>query len=263
MLDAGLGLNTWRPTLGSGRVEAPWMSMDPKLAWVYKLALTEELAKRNNLTPLTDQSVAQHKFHGWDPQRIAAELFDWNPMTPTPTGTLGILAAELPVPEAIADAPVEKIIELRTRYASEFDRFTDLLTAAATELHEELLQVSDPDVLSAHVKDIKRKRLDQPLRDLKAAIRGLKFGAGLGVMNVQAQLPAWVAIGGVAANMPYVTAGSLALGLVTLRQVTTQSRDQILADSPVSYLVRAEGLEPTSFVHRATGALGRVSGLNT
>jgi hypothetical protein len=113
------------------------------------------------------------------------------------------------------------------------------------------------------VKDIKRKRLDQPLRDLKAAIRGLKFGAGLGVMNVQAQLPAWAAIGGVATNMPYVTAGSLALGLVTLRQVTAQSRDQILADSPVSYLVRAEGLRPTSFVHRATGALGRMSGTGT
>lgn len=113
------------------------------------------------------------------------------------------------------------------------------------------------------MKDIKRKRLDQPLRDLKGAIRGLKLGAGLGVMNVQAQLPAWAAIGGVAVNMPYVTAGSLALGLVTLRQVTAQSRDQILADSPVSYLVRAEGLRPTSFVHRATGALDRMSGTGT
>ncbi|MER7838275.1 hypothetical protein ABTY98_20875 [Streptomyces sp. NPDC096040] len=93
------------------------------------------------LTPLTDQSGAQYRLH-------AAELFDWHPMTPAPTGTLGILAAELPVPEAVADAPVEKIIELRTRYASEFDRFTDLLSAAAAELHEELLQVSDPDILS-------------------------------------------------------------------------------------------------------------------
>ncbi|WP_326778117.1 DUF6236 family protein [Streptomyces sp. NBC_01445] len=263
MLDAGLGLNTWRPTLGSGSVEAPWMSMDPKLAWVYKLALTEELAKRNNLTPLTDQSGVQQTLHDWDSQRIAAALFDWHPHGVSPTSTLGILAAELPVPEAIAEAPVEKIVELRTRYASEFDRFTDLLTEAAADLREELLQVSDPGILSAHVRDMKRKRFDQPLRDLKAAIRGLKFGAGLGVMNVQAQLPAWAAIGGVAANMPYVTAGSLALGLVTLRQVTAQTRDQILADSPVSYLVRAEGLGPTSFVHRATGTLGRVSGIGT
>ncbi|MER0430030.1 DUF6236 family protein [Streptomyces microflavus] len=260
MLDAGLGLNTWRPTLGSGSVEAPWMSMDPKLAWVYKLALTEELAKRNDLTPLTDESRVQQELHDWDSQRIVATLFDHQSYYGSPTSTLAILAAELPVPEAIADASVEKIIELRTRYASEFDRFTDLLTEAAADLHEELLQVSDPGILSAHVRDIRRKRIDQPVRDLKAAIKGLKFGAGLGVMNVQAQLPAWAAIGGAAADLPYVTAGSLALGLVTLHQVTAHTRDQVLADSPVSYLLRAESLGPTSFMHRATGAFARMSG---
>jgi hypothetical protein len=55
---------------------------------------------------------------------------------------------------------------------------------------------------------------------------------------------------------------SLALALVTLRQVTAPRRDQILAESPVSYLTRAEGLQWTTFVHRATGALGRVSGID-
>lgn len=134
LLDSQLGLNTHRPTLLSGDEEYDWMSVDPKLAWVYKLALTEELARQHGLTPITDNPVSQQQVHDWDEARIFAELFDYHPHDPSPVSAIGMLTTQLPLPEGIADVPVDDIIKLRTDYQPEFDRFVDALDAAAAEL---------------------------------------------------------------------------------------------------------------------------------
>ncbi|MEV0600345.1 DUF6236 family protein [Streptomyces sp. NPDC050315] len=40
-----------------------WLAMDPTLAWVYKCALTSELAERTAYTPTTDQVAARPLSH--------------------------------------------------------------------------------------------------------------------------------------------------------------------------------------------------------
>ncbi|MFH8620112.1 DUF6236 family protein [Streptomyces sp. NPDC017979] len=263
LLDSRLGLNTRRPTLLSGDDEYDWMSVDPKFAWVYKLALTEELARQHGLTPITDNPVSQSRVNDWDEERISAELFDHHSHNPNPATVVGMLAAQLPLPEGIADVPVDDIIRLRTDYQSEFDRFVDALDAAAAELTSSLLENQDPQIVALHVAHIRRTHFEQPLNDLKAAIKGLKLGSGLGLVNLQTQLPAVGAIGGAAADWPAVTAASIGFGLVGLHHVTAKERDRIRSDSPVTYLLEAEKVaDPRSFINRWTYAGMRGLGIN-
>ncbi|MEV7346182.1 hypothetical protein [Streptomyces sp. NPDC093544] len=110
---------------------------------------------------------------------------------------------------------------------------------------------------------IRRTHFEQPLNDLKAAIKGLKLGTGLGLMNLQTQLPALGAIGGAAAHWPAVTATSIGFGLVGLHHVTAKERDRIRSDSPVTYLLQAEKVtDPPSFINRWTIAGARGLGIN-
>ncbi|WP_326762548.1 DUF6236 family protein [Streptomyces phaeochromogenes] len=263
LLDSQLGLNTHRPTLLSGDEEYDWMSVDPKLAWVYKLALTEELARQHGLTPITDNPVSQQQVHDWDEARIFAELFDYHPHDPSPVSAIGMLTTQLPLPEGIADVPVDDIIKLRTDYQPEFDRFVDALDAAAAELTSSLLEEQDPQIVALHVAHIRRTHFEQPLNDLKAAIKGLKLGTGLGLMNLQTQLPALGAIGGAAAQWPAITATSIGFGLVGLHHVAAKERDRIRSDSPVTYLLQAEKVaDPPSFINRWTIAGSRGLGIN-
>jgi hypothetical protein len=41
-----------------------WLAMNPELAWLYKCRLTEEMARRNNLVPATDQMPAHAVMDG-------------------------------------------------------------------------------------------------------------------------------------------------------------------------------------------------------
>ncbi|MCF2535979.1 DUF6236 family protein [Streptomyces sp. FB2] len=253
LLDSELGLNTRRPTLLSGDEEYDWMSVDPKFAWVYKMALTDELSRRHGLTPITDNPASQQQVHDWDQARIVAELFDHRPPGPSPVSAVALLTAQLPLPEGLADVRVDDIVKLRTDYAAEFDRYVDALDAAAAELTGSLSEEQDPQIVALHVAHIRRTHFEQPLQDLKAAIKGLKLGTGLGLVNLQTQLPALGAIGGAAAQWPAVTATSIGFGLVGLHHVTAKERDRIRADSPVTYLLQAEKVaDPASFINRWT-----------
>ncbi|MFD7697317.1 DUF6236 family protein [Streptomyces sp. NPDC059805] len=263
LLDSELGLNTRRPTLLSGDEEYDWMSVDPKFAWVYKMALTDELSRRHGLTPITDNPASQQQVHDWDQARIAAELFDHRPPGPSPVSAVALLTAQLPLPEGLADVRVDDIVKLRTDYAAEFDRFVDALDAAAAELTGSLSEEQDPQIVALHVAHIRRTRFEQPLQDLKAAIKGLKLGTGLGLVNLQTQLPALGAIGGAAAQWPAVTATSIGFGLAGLHHVTAKERDRIRADSPVTYLLQAEKVaDPASFINRWTLAGMRGLGIS-
>ena len=49
-----------------------WLAMNPELAWLYKCRLTEELARRNNLVPATDQMPAHAVMDGPRRRRLPA-----------------------------------------------------------------------------------------------------------------------------------------------------------------------------------------------
>ncbi|MER7645174.1 DUF6236 family protein [Streptomyces sp. NPDC126522] len=195
--------------------------------------------------------------------RHLLDEFDHHPDDPNPVAAVAMLTAQLPLPEGIADVPVKNIIKLRTDYRPEFDRFVDALDTAAAELTNSLLEEQDPQIVALHVAHIRRTHFEPPLNDLKAVIKGLKLGTGLGLMNLQTQLPALAAIGGAAAHWPAVTATSIGFGLVGLHHVTAKERDRIRSDSPVTYLLQAEEVDyPTSFIKLWTLAGARGIGIN-
>ncbi|MFE0174891.1 DUF6236 family protein [Streptomyces sp. NPDC059002] len=267
LIREGLALNTNRPFERSGYVDSHWISMDPMLAWVYKCALTHEIASRNRLHPTTDQIAAHQASQAWDAERIAAVLLGHRvgPSEEPVAGRLGQLAVQMVLPDNIAQVPVQKLVELRKRHETEFNAFMGAVALAAEDVQGELAGIESHKILASYLDHVRQERFQKPLDDLKAAMKGLKIDTAFGAMNIQTQLPAVSgALGGLAIDKPYVTALGVAYGLLGIRHSTAKQRDQLLANSPVSYLLRVEqGLEPGGLMRRVTRAGQRVGGSGT
>ncbi|MFF4343158.1 DUF6236 family protein [Kitasatospora sp. NPDC001540] len=121
LVQEGLAINTDRPTYEGGNPLGTWISMDPMLAWVYKCALTDELARRNRLLPTTDQIAAHAANEEWSTERISRVLLRGRPPKADDpvTAVLGELAVRMVLPTDMANVPVEKVIELRQKHATE------------------------------------------------------------------------------------------------------------------------------------------------
>ncbi|NXY95814.1 hypothetical protein HYE82_15720 [Streptomyces sp. BR123] len=259
LIGEGLAISVGRHGQRSRAGWGEWITMDPMMAWVYKCALTSELARRERLVPTTDQVAAHQAGHEWDPARIEQVLLRRRAAsreTESPAVVLGELAVQMVVPENVAEVPVEKIIELRKNYESEFFAFLDAVFAASKEAQEELADIDNSEVLAAYLQRLHEARFARELADLKAAMKGLKIGSRLGVMNLQT--PALVgaslgAIGGLAAEQPYVVAAGAALGFVAHRHAVAEQRRETLQASPVSFLLHVEeGLRPAGLMRRLT-----------
>ncbi|MGA5046986.1 DUF6236 family protein [Streptomyces arboris] len=244
-----------------------WITMDPMMAWVYKCALTSELARRERLVPTTDQVAAHQAGREWDAARIEQVLLRRRAAVShevgAPAAILGELAVQMVVPENIADLPVAKIIELRKRYESEFTAFLDAVFAASKEAQEELAGIESREVLVAYLQHLHQARFASELDKLKAALKGAKIGSRLGVMNLQTPALAGASlatIGGLAADQPYVVAAGAALGFVAHRHTVGEQRRAILQASPASFLLHVEeGLRPAGLMRRLTRGTRRTA----
>ncbi|MFI7322425.1 DUF6236 family protein [Streptomyces venezuelae] len=258
LINEGLALNTARPFERSGHVDSDWISMDPMLAWVYKCALTHEIASRNRLHPTTDQIDAHRASQAWNAERIVAVLLRRSVgLSEEPVaGLLGQLAVQTVLPENIAQIPVQKIVELRKNHESEFNAFMAAAALAAADVQEELVGIESHKILASYLDHVRQEHFQKPLEDLKAAMKSLKIDTVYGAMNIQTTLPAVSgALGGLAIDKPYVTALGIAYGLLGIRHSTAKQRDQLLRESPVSYLFRVEkGLAPGGLIRRVIRA---------
>ncbi|WP_406066218.1 DUF6236 family protein [Streptomyces sp. NBC_01077] len=260
LIEEGLSLSLRRDGQLSSPEQGEWITMDPMMAWVYKCALTTELARRERLVPTTDQVAAHQAGREWDASRIEQVLLRRRAAVSRevgpPAAVLGELAVQMVVPENIADIPVAKIIELRKKYESEFSAFLDAVFAASKEAQEELAGIESSEILVAYLQHLHQARFASELDKLKAAMKGLKIGSRLGVMNLQTPALAGAslgAIGGLAADQPYVVAAGAALGFVAHRHTVGEQRRAILQASPVSFLLHVEeGLRPAGLMRRLT-----------
>ncbi|KOV12371.1 hypothetical protein ADK60_32260 [Streptomyces sp. XY431] len=255
LIQEGLAINTDRPTYEGSNPLGTWISMDPMLAWVYKCALTDELARRNRLLPTTDQIAAHAANEEWTTEHIARVLLRGRPpQADQPvTAVLGELAVQMVLPTDMATVPVEKVIELRQKHATEFDAFMTKVDTVAGKIQEEIAGIENREVLAAYLGRVKRKEFEAPLRELRAAMKSLKLEATTGVINVQTQAPAVLGTAGgyVGGGLPYASAVGVAFGLFGYTRQISKQRQDALAGSPVSFLLRVEdGLRPGSLVRR-------------
>ncbi|MDX3077857.1 DUF6236 family protein [Streptomyces sp. MI02-7b] len=259
---AGLAQRGFRHRAGDDH--EGWVAVDPAVAWVYKCALTEELARQTAYIPITDQAEAHTATSGWTSDRIAAVLLGDQPRpVPEQAATrLGLMAVQYVLPANLQAVPIDKIIELRTKHADEFTAFATAVETTASNLIEHTAGITDRQAFEVHLQTAFEDTIVQPLNELRGAMTGLNMQTIVSALNVQTQVPAIAtALGGWWAGGAPVAVAGIAIGAVTVRHAATRARDGQLETSPVGYLLRAERtLKPATLVRRVGRAAARVAG---
>lgn len=264
-----------------------WHAMDPSLAWIVKCVIVDELTRRTGFVPTTDQTTGHAFSGGWDTDRLAvallgdegAEMYrqgarrldsddSWPPnlttaVEPELVSAVGHMAVRCVLPRGLGDIPVEKIIRLRTRHATEFDAFADAVVATAADLRETLSSIQHPTALQEYLRLTVRRRFKTPLQDLESAMRSLRMEVGYTAVGYKLELgtAATASLGGLAAGSALVTAGALAFGVASIRHRVAASRDAELRNSEVAYLLRLQyDLQPQSLVRRILRGSARALG---
>lgn len=260
--DAGLAVPAMRSRIARSSM-VTWLAMDPVLAWIYKCALTDELARQTRYAPITDQVAAYSASDGWDSDRIAAALLSEppRPVVTDEAARFGLMAVRCVLPDGLRRVPVAKIIRLRQDYRAEFLAFAEAVDDAAEDLRGQVTGIEDRAALEHHLRLKFDQSIAVPLEELRKAMGSLKMTTFNSALSYKFELPALAAAaGGWIGNAP-VTAGSIALAATALRQTTAEARDAQLADSPVSYLLRVERhLKPTTLARRVVRTMNRAAG---
>lgn len=234
--------------------DGPWLVVHSKWAWVYMCVLAEQIAKNNNLSPVTDQVLAHADTNGWTSELIIKALRKLPPSyaaEQTPETAIGMLAVQLVVPARLSHVPIQKIIHLRQRYGADFDAFHDVVAAVAAELSDEFMNIADRAVLEAYLGEEVKRHFERPLADLRKALRGLGIDTAYAAANMKFALPAaLVTGGGIAAHQPVLAgAGAAAFGMLTLGRTARLNWAEHTKASAASYLWRIErGITPESMI---------------
>lgn len=271
LFGTGLAVRRTRNAVSHGPHHA-WVGTDPALAWVYKCALTAELAGRTAFLPVTDQEAAHTAVGPWDAGRMAAVLLGGAP-APVATGDLagrvGVLSVRCVLPARLAEVPAEKIVELRRKYEPEFFAYLDAIARTAADLREELAGIRSAQALDTYVRQAVRKDFEVELVKLRKAMKGVGLQTVTTSVSTTFDTPTSAALasgligtvgGTVAGSAAGIVAGVGATAVGILGGARRQ-RDAALAASPVGFLLRVErGLEPTTAVRRIGRALRRSAG---
>ncbi|GAA3506866.1 hypothetical protein GCM10019016_139810 [Streptomyces prasinosporus] len=268
---AGLAVRRVRNAVSHGASHA-WVGMDPALAWVYKCALTAELAGRTAFLPVTDQEAAHTAVDPWDAERMAAVLLGGAP-APVGTGDLsvrvGVLSVRCVLPARLDEVPVEKIVELRKKYEPEFLAYTDAIARTAADLREELAGIRSPRALDLYVRQAVHRDFEVELAKLREVMKGVGLQTITTSVSTTFDTPTSAAlasglistVGGTAAGSVAGVVAGVGATAVGVLGAARSRRDEALASSPVSFLLRVKhGLKPTTAVRRIGRALRRSGG---
>lgn len=233
-----------------------WMLMHKALVSAYTSMLAEDFAEANRLQPITDQQDAYVITSDWPSDRIAAALLDDDHYAAShvPAAgiaeTLGFLALDLVIPAKIGSVPIDKIIEVRRRYESEFLSFGAEVDKTAGELAE-LSDIRDLAILNDYVREVVAERFARPLEEISKQIRSLKLDTATMAINIRTELPAGtgLAAGAMLLGHPLIAASTaVAVGLLSMRRGIRRQRATILNSAPAaSFLLHTrEGLTARS-----------------
>ncbi|MFJ8763165.1 DUF6236 family protein [Streptomyces cyaneofuscatus] len=253
---SNLALPRSRSDLTRQDLPRSWVTMDSRVAWAYKCAFVEEMARQGGFVPITDQPEAHLTPDGWDAERAAAALIGskvgLGPAFPDSglVEAVGMLAIRIVTPADLATVPVEKIIQLRRRYTAEFDHFSAEVSSTVAALQEELADITVSEARDLYVRMEVEQRFARPLDELRRAMTGLGVDTAFSAVNLKFELPAAVtlAAGGTLSGFPVLgAAAGAAFAIAGLQRSVAQQRRALLAQSPVAYLQSAERtLDPSS-----------------
>jgi hypothetical protein len=249
LIDAGLAV----PARGE------WLAMNPELAWLYKCRLTEEMARRNNLVPATDQVSAHAVMDG--PVDIGSLLGRaGRPLKSTDLQAgFGLLSISAVIPRDLDQVPPAKIVEIRRRFATQFDRWRQYSDEVAAELEVQLQDVESPEILKTYLDDAVKRYATGPMDDIKRGLTDVGVDTAATALNTKFAVPA-AAITGLTSPQ-IAAAGGIALAAANLRR-TARRQAQSRQAAPAAYLLSVrETLTPRSWLTQVLTIMRRASGL--
>ncbi|MFE4211087.1 DUF6236 family protein [Streptomyces goshikiensis] len=261
--EADLGCYRHREARGQN---GTWVAVDPGLAWVYKCAITEELARQTGFTPVTDQLDAYTAVGEWTAERISDALL--GRVTPpvgreTAQATLAMMAVRCVLPADLPNVPAEKIVRLRTQYADEFAVFAAAVEAATTAVVGATQEVTDRVAFELHLQGVFDRHLAQPLESLNKAIKGLKMDTIYTTLTIKPEASVLGAgLGWLLGGTTAAVGTGIAFTALATRQAAARERDALMRSSPAGYLLRVEKeLKPATLLKRAGRVVARAAGV--
>ncbi|WP_260477801.1 DUF6236 family protein [Nonomuraea sp. WAC 01424] len=256
LFEAGLAYSGTRIQGGSER----WVVVHPQLAWVYKCALTKEVARQSLLQPTTDQVATQSADQEWTAEQILEALLPpvrkqgASQHAPELSHKVASLALHVALPSNLDDIPAKKIIRLRKKYGADFDAFGAQVTATVTDLADTLADVENLKVLDTYIQQEVERRFKRPLDDLRKAMRSERIDSVFGVLNVKFEAPSLIALaatsGGIAAENFALTGVGMAFGLLGAARASRKARAEKQVPLSASYLLHIGKLKPRSLLRK-------------
>lgn len=234
--------------------------MHPVLASVYTCALTERIATDDRLHPVTDQLLPHSALSGWTIDRLAQTLVE-RPLTDNNdshhrddlSDAFVHLAFETVIPADIERVPVEKIVELRTRFGAELDAFRGYVTEQTRQMAE-LQDVRDLSVFQEYLRSEVQHNVTNHLTQLRERLRSVGLDSATALINVKSvALPGLADVMAHAIGLPPTVTDPAALAWCVLKAPFQWRRQRRTAirESPVGYLFRIEqALNPPTLIDR-------------
>ncbi|MGW1769232.1 DUF6236 family protein [Streptomyces sp. NPDC002073] len=258
--EAGLGTRDWR------RMRGAWVAVDPALAWAYKCAVTQELARRTAYAPVTDQLDAYTATGDWTAERIADTLLGRAAPAvgrEAAQARLALMAVRCVLPADLRHVPADKIVRLRTQYADEFAVFAAAVEAAAADVVGATQEVTDRTAFELHLQNTFEVHLAQPLESLRKAMNGLKLNTVFTTLTIKPEVSVpGAGLGWLLGGTTTAVGTGIAFAALAARQSAARERDTLVASSPAGYLLRVEKeLKPATVLKRASRIVARTAGV--
>jgi uncharacterized protein DUF6236 len=250
-VDAGLAVT------GPGR-GGMWVGMHPELASVYTCALTERVAAKDLLHPITDQTLPHNALSGWTLDRLVGMLVErpaagTGEHRPDVLDAFVFLAFETVVPADLRTVSVEKILDVRAKFATELDAFRGYVAQQVHSLAE-LDDVRDLVVFQEYLRTEVHRSVTALLNDLRERLRSVGLEAVRAVANVKSvALPPLAAVAADTAGLPPAVTVPAAVAACVAGAPIQWRRDRRAAiqESPVAYLFQLKRtLDPTTLLDR-------------
>ena len=252
-VDAGLAVT------GPGR-GGTWVGMHPELASVYTCALTERIAADDRLQPVTDQTLPHTAVSGWTLDRMVQVLVDRpvvDAAAPRPHGDLAeafvFLAFATVVPANLHTVPVEKILEIRSKFGTELDAFRAYVTEQVQQLAA-LDDIRDLSVFQEYLHTEIQRTVTAQLNQLQERLRSVGLDSAQALANVKSvALPplAALAAGTVGVPASVTVPAAVAACVVSAPVHWRRQRRTAIKESPVSYLFQLkQELNPGTLIDR-------------
>lgn len=237
-----------------------WVGMHPELASVYTCALIERIALMDRLHPVTDQELHHSAVSGWTLDRLVQVLVDEpavrtrdTPSRPDAVDAFVYMAFETVVPADLDRVPIDKIIEVRSRFGTELDTFREYVTEQAQRLAE-LDDIRDLVVFQEYLRTEVQHTVTDQLTQLRERLRSLGLESVRAVVNVKSvALPPLAAMAAETIGLSPAITGPAALAacVVTAPVQWRRQRRAAIRESPVGYLFRIDrALNPARQIDR-------------